>query len=225
MLKYLKYNNYKNYFLKRKINNKYNFEIDWKKINYNRIAIINFLLKKFDNPSYLEIGCNKNNLFNSIYIDNKTGVDPVRGGNVRLTSDEFFRSNTKKFDLIFIDGLHEYPQVRNDFINAKKSLNDNGWILLHDMHPRNSFEEHTPRINDLWTGDCWKLAYELGLNNQYIEIIKIDFGVGVYHNDNNPLNMKEENFKKIQNYNFNFFYENYYKFNILSFSDFKNKNK
>ena len=29
------------------------------------------------------------------------------------------------------------------------------------MHPRNSYEEYTPRINNIWTGDCWKLAYEI----------------------------------------------------------------
>ena len=117
-----------------------------KEINYNRIALINLLLKDFNNPSYLEIGCNKNKLFDSIYVEDKIGVDPIAGGNVRLTSDDFFKKNEKKFDLIFIDGLHEYHQVRRDFENAHKVLKPNGYILLHDMHPRNSYEEYTPEL-------------------------------------------------------------------------------
>ena len=68
---------------------KIHFSINWKEINYNRIALINLLLKDFNNPSYLEIGCNKNKLFDSIYVEDKIGVDPIAGGNVRLTSDDF----------------------------------------------------------------------------------------------------------------------------------------
>ena len=32
------------------------------------------LLKHYENPDYLEIGCNENKLFDSVYIDNKIGV-------------------------------------------------------------------------------------------------------------------------------------------------------
>ena len=43
------------------------------------------------------------------------GVDPMSGGTHRMTSDEFFRRNREqwhyKFDLVFIDGLHEVSRV------------------------------------------------------------------------------------------------------------------
>ena len=41
-------------------------------------------------------GIDKNQVFNSVplKIENKFGVDPVRGGNFRMTSDEFFESGS-----------------------------------------------------------------------------------------------------------------------------------
>ena len=57
--------------------------------------------KKFN--TYLEIGCFDNQLFNHINIS-KTGVDPYKGGNIKLKSDDFFKINKKKYDCIFIDG-------------------------------------------------------------------------------------------------------------------------
>lgn len=99
---------------------------DWRKTNFNRIAVVNLLLNKFQNPSYLEIGCASNNLFDSVPAQNKIGVDPSSGGNVRKTSDDFFKTNDIYFDVIFIDGLHTYEQVRRDIINSIKSLNKTG---------------------------------------------------------------------------------------------------
>ena len=68
-------------------------------------------------------------VFNHITIE-KTGVDPVSGGNFRGTSDEFFSQNSKNYDCIFIDGLHVYQQVIKDILNSIKILNNNGVIIL-----------------------------------------------------------------------------------------------
>ena len=93
----------------------------------------------------------------------------------------FFLVNKKKFDVIFIDGLHEYDQVRRDIINSIRDLKEGGWIVLHDMLPRNWIEGHVPALSpNFWTGDVWKIAFEL-INTKGIvfKIAKIDFGVGV----------------------------------------------
>jgi len=37
------------------------------------------------------------------------------------------------YDIIFIDGGHEYKTVKSDFINYSKLLNKNGLIILHDI--------------------------------------------------------------------------------------------
>ena len=80
-----------------------------------------------------------------------------------MTSDEFFKQNEKRFDLIFIDGLHEANQVFRDVKNSLNYLNENGVILLHDCNP--SIEEHqtfpqsldhNKRHLNIWLGDTWK---------------------------------------------------------------------
>tara|TARA_B100000886_G_scaffold289655_1_gene214822 strand:+ start:442 stop:792 length:351 start_codon:yes stop_codon:yes gene_type:complete len=73
-----------------------------------------------------------------------------------MTSDDFFRINKNKFDVIFIDGLHEYQQVVNDIENSLGCLNENGVILLHDCLLRTICNQITPRINSDWNGDVWK---------------------------------------------------------------------
>ena len=150
---------------------------------YSRQAFINKAVSKFDDCKYLEIGVDNNQVFNSIplKIENKFGIDPVKGGNFRMTSDTFFEQNFHlKFDVIFIDGLHEYKQCQKDCLNSMKQLNKNGIIFFHDFLPRSFFEEKVPRKQSSWTGDVWKVAVELA-NSKNVEfkIINIDHGIGV----------------------------------------------
>ena len=98
----------------------------------NRLEIVQNILNLKKYRSYLEIGTFKNDLFNHVKCNVKVGVDPVSGGNIRKTSDAFFSENNQKFDLIFIDGLHHYEQVKRDMFNSLKFLNSKGIILLHD---------------------------------------------------------------------------------------------
>ena len=56
------------------------------------------------------------------------GIDPVEGGTHKMTSDEFFYNNNDKFDIIFIDGLHQYEQVIKDVKNSLNCLTKNGII-------------------------------------------------------------------------------------------------
>ncbi|HTV97584.1 MAG TPA: class I SAM-dependent methyltransferase [Steroidobacteraceae bacterium] len=166
---------YRNHFDARRL------DLDWTVPQCNRIAIVNLLLAKRPHGKYLEIGCAGNEMFDSVIAMHKTGVDPARGGTVRLTSDEFFRSDDgTRYDVIFIDGLHTYQQVRRDVINSLSRLAKGGWIALHDMLPRDWLEEHVPRISDTWTGDVWKMAFELSQSVDIdFRIIKVDMGVGV----------------------------------------------
>lgn len=154
---------------------------DWSKANFNRVAVVNLLLQKFVDPMYLEIGCASDALFNSVPISKKIGVDPFSGGNVRKTSDDFFKTNELQFDVIFIDGLHTYEQVRRDVVNSMRFLKKGGWIALHDMLPRTWIEHHVPTLSrGAWTGDVWKVAFELAQTEGIeFKILKIDHGVGV----------------------------------------------
>ena len=158
------------------------FDWQWSEKGFNRIALVNRLVAQKGglNANYLEIGCASNSLFDSVASLKKTGVDPVSGGTHRMTSDAFFDKNEEGFDVIFIDGLHEYKQVRRDALNAVNCLNQDGWIAFHDFLPSNWKEHHVPRINGAWTGDCWKLAVELSqAEGVDFKIVNIDHGVGL----------------------------------------------
>lgn len=153
--------------------------------NFNRISLINFGILKFGGDcKYLEIGVFQDTVFNSIplTLDKKIGVDPVQGGTHRMTSDDFFKDNNSKFDIIFIDGLHTYDQVKKDFINSYNSLSDEGIIYIHDLLPVKSIYQSTKRKTSIWNGDVWKLAYQLASYEPFKKnfvIAKIDFGVGI----------------------------------------------
>lgn len=146
-----------------------------------RNEVINALAEKYDYKSYLEIGVdNPNNCFNLIKVEHKIGVDPVKGGTHKMTSDEFFKSNEDKFDLGFIDGLHEAPQVEKDIINLLEILNPNGTIVVHDVHPKTEEEQKVPRIQKVWTGNVWKAWAKLRRKkNLYMFTIDSDHGLGI----------------------------------------------
>ncbi len=170
------------------------FDWRWKEKGHNRIALVNFLVSMTGgiNCNYLEIGCQSNDLFDSVISLKKTGVDPEAGGTHRMTSDEFFSANTDHFDVIFIDGLHEYDQVRRDALNSLETISQHGWIAFHDFLPSNWKEQHVPRISNAWTGDCWKLAVELS-QAEGIEfyILEIDHGVGLLRKTSETYNIPD----------------------------------
>ena len=183
-----------------------------KKIKYNwesfprRYDIINKIITKRNYNSYLEIGCFENETFNQINIQKKIGVDPASGGNLRMTSDQFFEQNKDKFDIIFIDGLHIYEQVIKDIFNSIKILNQDGIILVHDCLPRKLWYQTPTRMSDTWNGDVWKAIVECRtLENIDTYTCLADEGIGVIkmQRNNNLLNLKSSNFKKLK-------YKDYY---------------
>ena len=50
----------------------------------------------------------------------------------KMTSNEFFMTNSKKYDLIFVDGDHSSNQVKIDIDNSWKILNKGGYLILDD---------------------------------------------------------------------------------------------
>ena len=73
-----------------------------------------------------------------------------------MTSDNFFKLNLQKFDLIFIDGLHQANQVEKDIQNSIQFLSENGTIILHDANPETELCQLIPRQSEYWLGDTWK---------------------------------------------------------------------
>lgn len=50
----------------------------------------------------------------------------------KMTSDEFFKNNTEKFDFIYVDGDHTAYGVLKDAINAYECLNVDGILAFDD---------------------------------------------------------------------------------------------
>ena len=218
----IKKNLNKIYYLLFKENHKgklnFNFPQD-----YFRWDMIEYLIKKNNYKKYLEIGCDQNQLFSRINIQNKVGVDPASGGNVRETSDNFFEKNKDMFDIIFIDGLHIYEQVKKDILNSIKYLNDEGVILIHDCLPDSMAKQAVPRYKMQWNGDVWKAIVDLRRNTE-LEIFtcEIDQGIGIIKKNKNTSILKID--KPIEKLKFEDYYENYKNYmRIISLEEFKKK--
>jgi len=163
---------------------KYNTDFDQRHLAINHVSN--------PNDAYLEIGVETGYTFNNTHFLDKTGVDPLphfESHNLVLkTSDDFFLENInkdadaiKKFDIVFIDGLHQYDQVVKDINNSLLWLNKNGKILLDDIIPLNYDEQLNIPIKHKiqngvlktlvpWTGDVWKTLYHiLSIYSQHID--------------------------------------------------------
>tara|TARA_Y100000817_G_scaffold115764_1_gene90725 strand:+ start:325 stop:1002 length:678 start_codon:yes stop_codon:yes gene_type:complete len=200
-----------------------------KKINFNfpsdfyRWDMIKFLQTNRNFENYLEIGCDQDQLFSKVNIKNKIGVDPVSGGNVRKLSDNFFSTNKVKFDLVFIDGLHEYKQVKQDITNSLKFLNPDGIILVHDCLPSSISKQAVPRYRMSWNGDVWKAIVDLR-QNEDLEIFtcEIDQGIGIIKKEKNSSVLKLN--KAINKLKFKDYYNNYKQYmRLISLEEFKKK--
>lgn len=136
-----------------------------------REDIINFLINNynFKNPNYLEIGVFNGNTFKHVNTSNKDGVDPEDYCpcdlvNYKMTSDEFFAKHiSKKYDIIFIDGLHTAFQVSKDIYNSINNLNEGGILILDDVYPHSEDEQYGLNLEKIGpnTGDVWKAAYNV----------------------------------------------------------------
>ena len=191
--------------------------------NYFRWDLIKYLIDKNGYSDYLEIGCDRDQLFSKIEIKNKTGVDPVSGGTIRKTSDDFFRENNKKFDIIFIDGLHVYEQVKKDILNSVNCLKENGIILVHDCMPDSLSKQAVPRYRMVWNGDVWKAIVDLRQDkNLEIFTCEMDQGVGVIRKNNNSSVLEIK--KQISELKFKDYFSNYKEYlRVISIDDLKKK--
>lgn len=207
------------YLFKDRFSKKLNLKFD----NIKRWDLIDYLNTTYKFNSYLEIGCDDDQLFSKISIKEKIGVDPVSGGNYRAKSDDFFDKNLKKFDLVFIDGLHEYHQVKKDILNSIKFLNKEGFILVHDCLPRSISAQAVPRFRNIWNGDVWKAIVELRTYpNLEIFTCLADEGISIIQVKKNSQILKID--KNITDLKFKDYYYNYRDYmRVINFSEIKKK--
>lgn len=138
--------------------------------NYHA-SVINYMFNKYNlvDPLYLEIGVWSGSTFKNVNSINKDGVDTEQYCsspyvNYKMSSDTFFeRHITKKYDFIFIDGLHTAFQVTKDIYNSIKNLNNGGIIMIDDIYPHSKYEQEALDLRKVGpnTGDVWKAIYNI----------------------------------------------------------------
>ena len=164
----------------------------------NRTSLINHLISKFAYESYLEIGVRDGRNYCAIACEEKTGVDPDVSAyhdesTLLMASDEYFSSidKEKRFDIIFIDGLHLEYQVDKDIENSLNHLSDNGTIVIHDCspetihHARENYRDRTTPAGAAWNGTVWRSFVKArhAKDELFTCVVDIDCGCGIIRKD------------------------------------------
>ena len=158
-----------------------------------RFELLNHLIDTYKFEDYLEIGIFSGECIRKVNAKNKDGVDPgiehalVSEVNFPIDSDKFFEflEEDKKYDLIFIDGLHHADQVKRDINNSLNHLSDNGIIMMHDCNPQTKESQIVPRQISTWHGDVWKAYVEFKYTHPQFStyVVDTDCGCGVILNN------------------------------------------
>lgn len=127
---------------------------------------------------YLEIGVRDGATLEAVRSAHSVGVDPVpqiragvptpRGIELhRVASDAYFAAleaigSQASFDVVFVDGLHEFRQAYRDIVNALWRLRPGGLVLIDDVVPA-SIEAAGPDIagHGPWMGDVFRAVLAL----------------------------------------------------------------
>jgi hypothetical protein len=149
----------------------------------NSARRINILAKANYAASYLEVGVQRGVTFFDVAIPNKVAVDPMfkfdlsahQAAGVEfhpVTSDRFFAELplSRKFDLIFLDGLHTFEQTLRDFCNSLSHSHEKTIWVIDDTVPSDIYSAHKVQASAVgrrvaetknkkalaWHGDVYK---------------------------------------------------------------------
>jgi hypothetical protein len=111
--------------------------------------LVNTLSAAVGAERYLEIGIRNGATLEAVRTPIRVGVDPDHSVNLSrlpprvrihtITSDVYFLSNVEQaFDLILLDGLHEFRQTYQDLVHALNALSKRGVVVLDDVVPSSS---------------------------------------------------------------------------------------
>ena len=155
-----------------------------------RWEIINRLIEKYNYKSYLEIGTQYGDCFKEIKCEHKVCVDPCKVFDqltYEMTSDDYFKQYSDKFDIIFIDGLHTEEQTIKDITNSLVILNDNGTIVAHDCLPDTTEATAMYYCGTSYMAPIW---YRTNITNVAIQVVDTDTGCAIIRSGKNELYTK-----------------------------------
>ena len=124
--------------------------------------------------SYLEIGMGDGSSMALARPGTRAvGIDPVPTLQTPISaechvlpqrSEDFFaRADLKRIipdgspDFVFIDGLHTFAAVLDDFIGVERISSPRTVVAIHDTIPLDESTQRPERVHAFYTGDVWKL--------------------------------------------------------------------
>lgn len=132
--------------------------------NFKKVISIDPFLNDYD---VNDVTCEYMQLTEVYNIFNKKMSKYENFEHIRKTSDDAINElKNMKVDLIYIDGLHTYEQVKKDIENYLPLINDGGFICGHDYHPVwqgvvNAIHEKLGQPDELFQDTSWikKIKY------------------------------------------------------------------
>jgi SAM-dependent methyltransferase len=167
----------------------------------NRADMINMIAKKIGAKTYLEIGVQTGKTFRAVNVEDKIGVDPDpqwKDQTHIMGSDQFFEQleDDEKFDIIFVDGLHQWEQVARDLANSVEHLAPGGVILVDDCAPRQKAYQTRQPTAVHWTGDVWRawLRYrsKMAKRGWFSCTYDVAFGLGILHQHKDAVELSDD---------------------------------
>lgn len=143
-----------------------------------RVDIINSFIEKRAYRSYLEVSSDATVSFDAIKCKSKRRFTPGVGSG----SDDFFAKNSDKFDVIFVDGVHQCEQALRDIQNAIAALSPHGVVVVHDcLPPTAEMASDVPITGGRpWCGDVFRAVSWFFSKSRYMcYAVAADLGVGV----------------------------------------------
>src|SRR5262245_61679823 len=149
----------------------------------SRTDIINLLVRRFGFQRYLEIGLGDPSWnFQRVVAPDRHSVDPHCAATFRVPSDEFFGGalGHDRYDVVFIDGMHEFQQCLRDIENALARLSPLGFIVVHDANPPTEWHQRPPHEAGYgdWNGTVWKAIVTFRRRHPeiWLRTVDVDWG-------------------------------------------------
>ena len=123
-------------------------------MSYSIVTLINSIpgIEQF---SFLELGILDGINHDQILCEDKASVDIRHKPTFKMSTDDFFSVNTRRWDIIYVDALHRVEQAVRDYNNATKYCDK--CIIIHDLYPVNQKESETVKF----CGDVYKFLYHI----------------------------------------------------------------
>ena len=142
---------------------------------------------------YLEIGVQYGESLCLAEPETQTiGIDPEPEIRHELTanttvfpekSDDFFAARKKEdvlgngvIDLAFIDGMHLFESVLDDFIHVERWAGPHTIVLIHETVPADALSVKRERQTRFWTGDVYKFVLCLKEFRPDLKIYNLNIG-------------------------------------------------